>query len=172
MQQMNFDEIKTERMELAAERISQIAADSNVPVPFARFFKEEAQFITKMLELSEIIREKKTQQWTLEEWKLNNESLYTDILPEQYQTSFGNPEYAVQELGEVHGRILSFLYAEIRGLIVFAFEQRWDDILIICELFIEIYNLFEDSDCKPEQIRSALYYYFFDSILFILNLSN
>ena len=61
MQQMNFDEIKTERMELAAERISQIAADSNVPVPFARFFKEEAQFITKMLEISEIIREKKFQ---------------------------------------------------------------------------------------------------------------
>ena len=163
MQQMNFDEIKTERMELAAERISQIAADSNVPVPFARFFKEEAQFITKMLELSEIIREKKTQQWTLEEWKLNNESLYTDILPEQYQTSFGNPEYAVQELGEVHGRILSFLYAEIRGLIVFAFEQRWDDILIICELFIEIYNCFEEEELPGyRQIQQIVYWYVSD----------
>mgnify|MGYP004458625407 FL=1 len=163
MQQMNFDEIKTERMELAAERISQIAADSNVPVPFARFFKEEAQFITKMLELSEIIREKKTQQWTLEEWKLNNESLYADILPEQYQTSFGNPEYAVQELGEVHGRILSFLYAEIRGLIVFAFEQRWDDILIICELFIEIYNCFEEEELPGyRQIQQIVYWYVSD----------
>ncbi len=163
MQQMNFDEIKTERMELAAERISQIAADSNVPVPFARFFKEEAQFITKMLELSEIIREKKTQQWTLEEWKLNNESLYADILPEQYQTSFGNPEYAVQELGEVHGRILSFLYAEIRGLIVFAFEQRWDDILIICELFIEIYNCFEEEELPGyRQIQQIIYWYVSD----------
>ena len=163
MQQMNFDEIKTERMELAAERISQIAADSNVPVPFARFFKEEAQFITKMLELSEIIREKKTQQWTLEEWKLNNESLYADILPEQYQTSFGNPEYAVRELGEVHGRILSFLYAEIRGLIVFAFEQRWDDILIICELFIEIYNCFEEEELPGyRQIQQIVYWYVSD----------
>ena len=163
MQQMKFDEIKTERMELAAERISQIAADSNVPVPFARFFKEEAQFITKMLELSEIIREKKTQQWTLEEWKLNNESLYADILPEQYQTSFGNPEYAVQELGEVHGRILSFLYAEIRGLIVFAFEQRWDDILIICELFIEIYNCFEEEELPGyRQIQQIVYWYVSD----------
>ena len=163
MQQMNFDEIKTERMELAAERISQIAADSNVPVPFARFFKEEAQFITKMLEFSEIIREKKTQQWTLEEWKLNNESLYADILPEQYQTSFGNPEYAVQELGEVHGRILSFLYAEIRGLIVFAFEQRWDDILIICELFIEIYNCFEEEELPGyRQIQQIVYWYVSD----------
>ena len=163
MQQMKFDEIKTERMELAAERISQIAAESNVPVPFARFFKEEAQFITKMLELSEIIREKKTQQWTLEEWKLNNESLYADILPEQYQTSFGNPEYAVQELGEVHGRILSFLYAEIRGLIVFAFEQRWDDILIICELFIEIYNCFEEEELPGyRQIQQIVYWYVSD----------
>ena len=163
MQQMNFDEIKTERMELSADRIRQIAADCNVPAPFARFFKEEAQFITKVLELSEIIQEKKTQQWTLEEWKLNNESLYADILPEQYQTSFGNPEYAVQELGEVHGRILSFLYAEIRGLIVFAFEQRWDDILIICELFIEIYNCFEEEELPGyRQIQQIIYWYVSD----------
>ena len=161
MQQL--DEIKKERMELAAERICQIGTESNVPEPFVGYFKVEALFISQMLELAETIQKEETKQWTLEEWKQKNESMYADILPEHYETSFGNPEYAVQKLGEVHGRILSFLYTEIRGLIVFAFEQRWEDILIVCELFIEIYNCFEEEELPGyRQIQQIVYWYVSD----------
>ena len=161
MQQI--DEIKKERMELAHERISQIAGEAGVPVPFDRYFRNEALFIMQMLNHAEEIRRKKTEQWSLEEWQKNNESIYADILPVQYKTSFGNPEYAVKELGEVHGRILSFLYTELRGMIVFAFEQRWKDILILCELFIEIYNCFEEKELPTyRQIQQIVYWYVSD----------
>lgn len=161
MQQI--DEIKKERMELAHERISQIAGETGVPVPFDRYFRNEALFIMQMLNHAEEIRRKKTEQWSLEEWQKNNESIYADILPVQYKTSFGNPEYAVKELGEVHGRILSFLYTELRGMIVFAFEQRWKDILILCELFIEIYNCFEEKELPTyRQIQQIVYWYVSD----------
>lgn len=69
----------------------------------------------------------------------------------------------MKELGEVHGRILSFLYTEIRGLIVFAFEQRWEDILILCELFIEVYNCFEEEELPTyRQIQQIVYWYVSD----------
>ena len=161
MQQI--DEIKKERMELASERISEIAGETSVPAPYGRYFREEALFIVQMLNLAEQIGKHETQQWSLEEWKRCNESIYADILPVQYETCFGNPEYAVKELGEVHGRILSFLYTEIRGLIVFAFEQRWEDILILCELFIEVYNCFEEEELPTyRQIQQIVYWYVSD----------
>ena len=40
------------------------------------------------------------------------------------------------------GRLLSFLYAEIRAMIPYAFEQRYEDLVIRMELFVEIYNAF------------------------------
>ena len=60
-----------------------------------------------------------------------------DILPENYEHSLGNPKYAVEKLGEVHGRILSFLYAELYALIGYAFEQRLqNEKVILQELLI------------------------------------
>ena len=158
-----FDELKKERMQLAAERISEIVTEAAIPAPFARYFKGEAEFISQMLDLSETIRTGKTADWTLKEWEQCNQRMYADILPEQYEHCFGNPEYAVAELGEVHGRILSFLYTEIRGMIVYAFEQRWEDLLIVCELFIEIYNCFEEEELPTyRQIQQIVYWYVSD----------
>ena len=53
-----FDELKKERMQLAAERISEIVTEAAIPAPFARYFKEEAEFISQMLDLAETIRTK------------------------------------------------------------------------------------------------------------------
>ena len=58
----------------------------------------------------------------LEELKDWNHRLYEDILPENYETSYGNPQYAVSTLGEEYGQLLSYLYKEIRGDIIFAAE--------------------------------------------------
>lgn len=91
-----------------------------------------------------------------------NKSLYEDIEVHRYETSYTNPAYAVKRFGQETGLYLSALYAELRSNIPSAIEERLFNLTTIFELFIEIYNLFEEPDCKPEQIKSALYYYFFD----------
>ena len=91
-----------------------------------------------------------------------NYQLYEDILPEHYETSFGNPAFAANELGLEYGQLLSYLYAEIRGEIVFAFEQRLMDITILNETFIEIYNLFEEGVPSAERIRDIIYWFISD----------
>lgn len=45
---------------------------------------------------------------SFEQMKSENELFYQDILPQNYGKSFANPAFAVQELGEEFGRILSF----------------------------------------------------------------
>ena len=91
-----------------------------------------------------------------------NKCLYEDIEKGRYETSYTNPAYAVKRVGQETGVYLSALYAELRSNIPSAIEERLFNLTTIFELFIEIYNLFEEPDFKPEQIKSALYYYFFD----------
>ena len=92
----------------------------------------------------------------LEAW---NKRLYEDILPERYEDSYANPSYAVRELGE-YGQMLSFLYTELRGAIVYAFEQKTEYLDILFELLIEVYNRFEEEQ-EPDVrgIRDILYWY-------------
>ena len=42
--------------------------------------------------------------------------LYVDVLPENYETSYTNPAYAVKTLGEEYGKLLSYRLCEIRGI--------------------------------------------------------
>ena len=78
----------------------------------------------------------------MEQLQEQNHRLYEDILPEHYGESFANPDYAVKELGEGYGQILAALYTEIRGDIVYAFEMRLENVAILNEVFLEVYNLF------------------------------
>lgn len=157
------EEFVEERFSLAAERIAQIAGRAEVPQPFDDYFQRTAAFILQIKEMFRELSEGKTKEYSLEKWQQVNHALYEDILPEHYETSYGNPAYAVETLGEVHGRILSFLYAEIRSMIMAAFEGDLEDITSLCELFIEVYNCFEEDELPTyRQIQQMVYWHVSD----------
>ncbi len=104
----------------------------------------------------------------LEGLKRENHALYEDILPENYGESYANPDYAVSELSDGMGQLLSFLYTEIRGDIVYAYEMRLTHMTILNEVFLEVYNLFvlaweEGRDAPDKQaVKDALYWFVSD----------
>ncbi len=132
-----------ERYELAAERIRQIPEEESVRLPFHMYFQEMSEFLLMLLSLDEEMEKGDYEKRSMEELKAWNHKLYEDILPENYETSYGNPAYAVKTLGKENGQILSFLYAELRGGIPYIFERKKEYFTILMELFIEIYNCFE-----------------------------
>lgn len=169
MEQNGKEDYLSERYVLAMERIRQICTEHTVPEPFCGYFKRTAEFLVQMAELKQCVDSGEMERYSLDERKALNESLYRDILPGQYEESFANPAYSVAVLGDVHGRILSFLYAELRGLIVYIYEQRTEETVVLLELFIEIYNRFEREE-TPEykEIQQIVYWFVSDySDLFV-----
>ena len=81
-----------------------------------------------------------------------------------YDKSFANPSYACERLGLDYGRLLSFLYIEIRGMIVYAYEKRTAQMTAVAELFVEIYCMFEQADRLPEykSVLDCVYWYVSD----------
>ncbi len=152
-----------ERYSLAAERVHAICTEETVPAPFCDYFQKTARFLVQMEDLKNCLDSGAAQDYTLRQWEQLNHALYYDILPEQYGMSYANPAYAVRTLGETHGRILSFLYAELRGIIVYTFERRLEEITVLLELFIEIYNCFEQEELPGyREIQKIVYWFVSD----------
>ena len=148
-----------ERYELAVGRIRQMMVEDTVEAPFREFFQTTAEFVLMIHEVKALIADgtyKKLELAKLEEW---NHRLYEDILPDAYGTSYGNPAYAVSQLGEEYGQLLSFLYTELRGCIAYAFEQKTEYLDILFELLIEIYNQFEAGEPEADRIKESIYWY-------------
>lgn len=157
-----MDEVLLERHQLAVGRIKQIEAEKITNVQFQPFFQRTAAFISMIFEVEALLCRNAYRVQSLKELEKWNERLYADILPEAYGSSYGNPVYAVEKLGEEHGRLLCFLYGEIRAMIVLAFENRKEEVVSLAELFIEIYNLYEEEMPEPKEVKDTLYWFISD----------
>lgn len=152
-----------ERFWLIKERIVQIPLEKSVEEPFRDYFVKMAGFVCEMYELCHRMKSGEWKNDTLEQWKKQNDMLYQDIAGDNYKTSYANPEYSVKILGEEFGRILSFLYTELRGMIVYAYEGRMQEFVMVAELFVEIYNMFESSqNLSYKEVKQAVYWFVSD----------
>lgn len=149
-----------ERYELAIERIKEIYKEDTVAGTYRDYFCCMARFIGMLDELNRKIESGAYADLPLDELEKWNERLYADILPGQYETSYANPDYAVEKTGKEYGQMLSFLYTELRGAIPYIFEGRKEYLDILYELFIEIYNVFEEKgEPETETLKEIIYWY-------------
>ncbi len=151
-----------ERYSLSLGRIRELAENPEIVAPFDEYFRQMALFLLKMDGLYQWVKggyAKEASKETLEGW---NKDLYKDIMPLYYECSYANPDYAVTVLGEKFGRILSFLYTELRSEIVYAYEQRLFNMVILNELFLEIYSIMRDEEPSYRQVKEAIYWFFSD----------
>lgn len=180
-----------ERYELSMDRIRSMDTEE-MQLPYGSYFKKVGAFISQIGRLVERRtgpdggenhgktgrgEDRNTgrdadrntgSSMSLEALQAENHALYRDILPDHYGESYGNPDYAVEALGDGYGQLLSFLYTEIRGEIVYAFEMRLENITILNELFLEVYNLFsqawQEGEKAPQEqlIKDSLYWFVSD----------
>lgn len=148
-----------ERLELYRERIGTMLQEETVKEPYLDYFRRTAEFVLKMYQVSETIAGGKDREMSLEELQTWNESLYEDVAGAAYEQSYANPAYAQTKLGEEFGKVLSFLYTELRGMIVYAYEGRMVEFSHMAELFIEVYNLFEQEEgTSYKEVREVIYW--------------
>lgn len=149
-----------ERYNLVVDRIGDIKEERTVDVKFRDYFVKVAEFIYLIDGTKKKIEDHTFDGMQIEELAAWNKKLYSDILPEHYRESYANPDYAVAQLGEAYGSTLSALYAEIRAAIVYVYEKKTEYLDILFELFIEVYNQFEEEEMpEPHVLKEILYWY-------------
>jgi aminopeptidase len=162
-------EFEQERFLLAIGRLRELTDLEDGLVYEPEFFRHMARFLVRCEETRETVANGRDRGWTLERLQERNEMFYGELLPGRYEVCYGNPTYARQRFG-LAGEAMSMLYSELRGAIVYAFEDRPFDLLIVAELFLMCYSLFQEaaeSEEKPalppvSELRSMLGWYCLD----------
>lgn len=158
---MAMEEIK-ERYELAMERIRAMKQEKTVSAPFYAYFQKMADFILEMDAYRASVEKGEPERLSLAELQEQNRRLYGDVAGGSYRESYANPTGAVEKLGEGYGQLLSFVYTELRGMIIWAVEGRLTDMTVTAELFIELYNAFEEDTPSVENLKEILYWHMSD----------
>ncbi len=158
---MAMEEIR-ERYELAMERIRAMKQEKTVSAPFYAYFQKMADFILEMDAYRASVEKGEPERLSLAELQEQNRRLYGDVAGGSYRESYANPTGAVEKLGEGYGQLLSFVYTELRGMIIWAVEGRLTDMTVTAELFIELYNAFEEDMPSVEKLKEILYWHMSD----------
>lgn len=159
-----------ERYELAMERIASIEQEKTVNEKYLPYFQKTAAFILLVKSVVEFAQENRLSKMTIEELRALNTALYNDITGDNYAASYANPAYARELFGEKYGKLLSFLSAELRQVIIYAYECRLYELTVFLELFIEVYNYFEEEDeFTYKDVKRAIYYFMSDYCEVLMN---
>jgi len=151
-----------ERYDLTMERIRTfLDGDTSIEEPYLDYFKDVACFLLQMDDLKKHVDSKDMKDSSFVQMQAYNASLYEDVLQENgnYDNSYANPSFAVGKLGEEYGQLLSYLYTELRGDIIYAVEHRLVDMTIHAELFVEVLCMFEECVPKVKDLKKVLYYF-------------
>lgn len=149
-----------ERYNLVIDRIKAIIEEKTAAEPYREYFQHVARFILKLDELKQNVESGRQKEMSEEALREEMDALYADELEANYEKSYANPAYAVLVLGGELGSFLSAVYAEIRGSISYVQEQRLEYVVIGAELFIEIYNKFEEEEQPQlESLKEIFYWY-------------
>ena len=158
-------EVLQERYELATERLKGIAQESVGHPALDDYFAKMSAFGETLAGYYAFVSQGGMDTASLEQLQDWNQRLYGDILPENYEQSWGNPAYAVSKVDEQWGRLLSYVYNVLRGSIVPTAEGDLQELVICLELLVEIYGAFagawqEEKQLPPyETVRQIIYWH-------------
>lgn len=153
-----------ERLELVMERIEAVSEEeaSSVEELYRGYFFEMSELFLVLYKLAEASLSGKLAEISTLEGKKINRRLYLDV-QEDYVDSYANPAYAVSKMGWEYGPLLSALDARLHGIYTSCMEGNIRYLCIYAELFVEIYNCFEDAqNLNVHEIRKCIYSFMHD----------
>ncbi len=153
----------SERYALAVARISEFMNEELVPSAFKGYFESVCMFSQTLDKAQKAVIDGSLYSYSLEELQSLNNELYKDVLPDNYENSWLNPDYACKMLGKRMGRLLCASYASLRSMIYEAFCGNLERITIEFELIIEIYGIISlEGKDGATSVKKAIFYFHHD----------
>lgn len=155
-----------ERLELVMERITEIAQEkaSSVDETYRAYFTGTAELLLALKSLADKAVDGSLAKMTEAEGAALHERLYADVQQAGYATSYANPAYACEQLGEEYGQILAMLSDKIHNVAPECAQANLVDLCLFAELYVEIFNCFEDeADLSAGELKNIVYSFMHDN---------
>ena len=112
-----------ERYDIAIGRIREMAGEEKKN--FKEYFDKGVNLLLQVDEIYNLDIRKASEA----ELEKLNKDMYKELEKDNYKTSFANPDFAKEKLGE-YSKLLCYLYTKIRDLIPYAYTKEIEIITI------------------------------------------
>lgn len=151
-----------ERYELALERIRCIVSEDEINVKYKTYSLNTAQMFVTLDEVFSAVNGEGIESVSIEKLREWNRKLYDDIRDGNYEVSYANPRYAWQEFGKDEGELLCYYYSRFRDGIMDAYAGDRESLVLLMELFLQVYTVITTEEDIVRWLREALYYFIHD----------
>ncbi len=155
-------EMMEERYELALERIREMVTEENIVEKYNDYCRKNAAFFIRLDEVLCQVNTAGLECVSPEGLKDWNTFFYEDIRDDAYEASYGNPRYAREKFGEDEGSLLMYFYCRFRDGILDAYEGDKESVLLLMELFLQVYTILSTEEDVPRWLKETLYYFVHD----------
>ncbi len=92
-----------------------------------------------------------------------NTELYSEIIGENYDSSFVNPRFADYMLGGGYGKLCSFVSAECFSMIGLKFDKKASMMEPFMQMYADIREMYEKGALSYDSFHNRIYKYLYDS---------
>ncbi len=151
-----------ERYELAYNRIHEIVSEKNIPEVYRAYCQETAVLLSSLDQVLVLAEGDGLQAASLEQLKTWNTQFYDPLRDDNYEKFYGNPRYCTEKFGEEQGKIMAYFYSRFRDGILAAYNGDRESLLLLMELFLQVYTVLTTEEDQPRWLKETLYYYVHD----------
>ena len=126
--------------ELIINRVKEISLCDHKDIKFLEFFKSQGEKLYNLCILEGKLNDEYFKNTSFEQLLKENHEIYKDLIGDNYKKSYGNPDYAVAELGEELGKIATYLYGRLNQVINLVFAHKTEYVELLLSLFIDCYD--------------------------------
>lgn len=138
------------------EKKSALLLKDNEGNPYLKFINNLSNNIIKFCKLENNLNEEFFVKNSFEELLNENHSLYSQVLKDNYDESYANPEYAVKVFGKEYGLLLSSLYIKYWNYVEYAFSHKLYKMYEYNQLFIKVYDCLINNGAKYEELKELI----------------
>lgn len=151
-----------ERYELAYNRIHEISSEKNIPEVYRVYCQETAVLLISLDQVLVLAEGDGLQAASLEQLKTWNTQFYDPLRDDNYEKFYGNPRYCTEKFGEEQGKLMAYFYSRFRDGILDAYNGDRESLLLLMELFLQVYMVLTTEEDQPRWLKETLYYYIHD----------
>jgi aminopeptidase len=129
--------------------------DEGTKKNYFKFLKSTGKLIIRLCKLEEELTEEYFNQ-PFDILYKENTALYEELLPDNYTTSYANPQYCVKILGEDFGQLFSWFYTLYRNYLTYAFYHKQFKMEEYNQLFIKVYEFIKNNDLDYEDLQDVI----------------
>lgn len=127
------------------------------PKEYYRFLNHTGKFLLKIAKFEENLNDEYFETKSFQELKEENNGLYTELLEENYKTSYANPTYTVEVFGDNMGQLMAAFYASCRESISYAYKHRIFNMDKINNTVLRVFDSVKNKKASYDELKSIMY---------------